>query len=66
MLNWPTAIVLSTLIVCIFMVVIYVIGKRMEKNETKNDEKTFMTVDADELTRRLLLAAKERKNKDDQ
>lgn len=66
MLNWPTAIVLSTLIVCIFMVVIYVIGKRMEKNEKKNDEKTFMTVDADELTRQLLLAAKERKNKDDQ
>ena len=66
MLNWPTAIVLSTLIVCIFMVVIYVIGKRMEKNEKKNDEKTFMTVNADELTRQLLLAAKERKNKDDQ
>lgn len=66
MLNWPTAIVLSTLIVCIFMVVIYVIGKRMEKNETKNDEKTVMTVDADELTHQILLAAKERKNKDDQ
>lgn len=62
MLNWPTAIVLSTLIVCIFMVVIYVIGKRMEKT----DEKTVMTVDADELTRQILLAAKERKNKDDQ
>ena len=66
MLNWPTAIVLSTLIVCIFMVVIYVIGKRMEKNEKKSDEKTFMTVDTDELTRQILLAAKERKNKDDQ
>lgn len=66
MLNWPTAIVLSTLIVCIFMVVIYVIGKRMEKNENKNDEKTFMAVDADELTRQILLAAKERKKKDDQ
>lgn len=66
MLNWPTAIVLSTLIVCIFMVVIYVIGKRMEKNDEKTDEKTVMTVDADELTRQILLAAKERKNKDDQ
>lgn len=61
MLNWPTAIVLSTLIVCIFMVVIYVIGKRMEKNE----EKTTWTSDKDELTRQVLLAIKERKNKDD-
>lgn len=62
MLNWPTAIVLSTLIVCIFMVVIYVIEKRMEKNE----EKTTWTADKDELTRQVLLAIKERKNKDDQ
>lgn len=61
-LNWPTAFVLSTLIVCIFMVVICVIGKRMEKNE----EKTTWTSDADELTRQVLLAIKERKNKDDQ
>lgn len=50
MLNWPTAFVLITIILCVFILVMYVIGKRMEQND---ETEVSFTSDKDELKRQI-------------